>query len=59
VPRGAPVLDEALQVVAIARRGRGGGSIDVVPVGRLRTLATRAAREAATAATAGGVSTGP
>lgn len=41
VPRGAPILDERLQVVAIARRNRGGGTIDALPVARLRALATR------------------
>lgn len=46
VPRGAPILDEALQVVAIARRSRGGGSIEALPVERLHALAKRAAREA-------------
>jgi hypothetical protein len=43
VPRGAPILDERLQVVAIARRSRGGGSTDTLPVDRLQALASRAA----------------
>jgi hypothetical protein len=46
VPRGAPVLDERLEVVAIARRSRGGGSIDALPVARLHALAKRAAEAA-------------
>lgn len=43
VPRGAPILNEDHEVVAVCRRGRGGGLIDAVPVARLQALARRAA----------------
>lgn len=52
VPRGAPVLDERLEVVAIVKRGRGGGSVDALPVERLHAIAKRAAEAAVAAATA-------
>jgi hypothetical protein len=39
VPRGAPILDERNDVVAVATASHGAGAIDAVPVARLRALA--------------------
>ena len=41
VARGAPVLNEGGHVVAIARGSKGGGTITVIEVAALRTLATQ------------------
>ncbi len=40
-PRGAPIVDSDNAVVAIAMSSRGGGSIDALPVRRLKQLAAR------------------
>ena len=41
VPRGAPILNEADDVVAVARKTLGGGRIDAIGVARVRALAQR------------------
>lgn len=41
LPRGAPVLDDKNQVVAIAVVSRGGGFIDALPIQRLKALVAR------------------
>ena len=41
VPRGAPVLNDRDDVVAVARKGLGGGRIEHIPVARVRALAHR------------------
>jgi hypothetical protein len=41
VPRGAPILNEADDVVAVARKPLGGGRIDAIGVARVRALAQR------------------
>jgi hypothetical protein len=41
LPRGAPILDEANDVVAIAVKGLGGGLVEALPVGKLKALAAR------------------
>ena len=41
LPRGAPILDDKNDVVAIAVVGRGGGLLDALPVRRLKALVAR------------------
>ena len=41
LPRGAPILDEKNDVVAIAMVGRGGGLLEALPVKRLKALVAR------------------
>ncbi len=41
LPRGAPILDDDNDVIAIAVRRLGGGLIDALPVQRLKALAAR------------------
>lgn len=41
LPRGAPILDEKNDVVAIALVGRGGGLLEALPVRRLKALVAR------------------
>lgn len=41
VPRGAPILNDRDDVVAVAKKGLGGGRIEHIPVARVRALAQR------------------
>lgn len=41
LPRGAPVLDDNNEVVAVAVRGLGGGQLDALPIARVKALVAR------------------
>jgi hypothetical protein len=51
VPRGAPILNDRDDVVAVARKGLGGGRIEHIPVARVRALAQRLRASATTTTT--------